>query len=81
MAYPKLRSCLASMYRGMVDGKYKFAAPNRGGVVENTYAPMRAEMSGAWHGFEETQPKVLPDGRIVSTVYSAPVAPMDRENI
>lgn len=81
MAFPASRSCNADLHRGMADGTYKFAAPNRGGVVEDTFTAYRKDMSGAWHGFNEIQPKMLPDGRSVPTIDYFDITPMDKENI
>lgn len=81
MAYPQFRSCNGDLKEGMTDGTYKKAAINRGGVVEDTYVPFRKDMSGVWHGMNEKQPKVLPDGRVISTGHYADVTPMDKENV
>jgi hypothetical protein len=81
MAYAPNRSCTADLHRGMVDGSYKFAAPNRGGVVESTFVPVRKDMSGVWHGYHEIPSKVLPDGRSVSTIDYFDVTPQDKENV
>lgn len=67
MAYPKPRNLNADLELGTVDGKYKLARPNAGGVVEDTTAQYRREMCGIWHGFNEARTKILPDGRAVST--------------
>jgi hypothetical protein len=75
MAYASLRSCNSDLHRGMADGTYKFARPDAGGVVEDTTAAVRRQMYGVWHGFRETPSKVLPDGKIVSTIDYQDVSP------
>ena len=65
----------------MIDGAYKQAAPNRGGVVEDTTFKVRRQMSGVWHGYNEIQEKVLPDGRTATTPYYTDVASNDMENV
>lgn len=70
--------CNRNMHAGMTDGTYKKAAPNRGGVVEPTFAAVRREMCGIWHGFNEIQEKVLPDGRTDNPPYYFNVAPIHR---
>lgn len=81
MAFPEKRSCVRSLHAGMTDGAYKKAAPNRGGDVEDTTFEYRRLMSGAWHGFNESQTKVLPDGQPARAPYFADVTPQDKENI
>lgn len=81
MAYPQSRSCNQDLHAGMTDGAYKRAAPNRGGILEHTSCAVRQQMSGVWHGFNETQMKVLPDGRPDHPPYYHDIAPLDRENV
>ena len=81
MAFAAHRSWNRDLHAGMTDGTYKKFAMNRGGVVEDTSAPYRRDMSGAWHGFNETQNKVLPDGKVVMTPYYHDITPVDEENI
>lgn len=72
--YAQARNMNADLERGTVDGKYKFARPNAGGVVETTTAKFRKETCGIWHGFNEASTKVLPDGRSVTTIDYQDVA-------
>lgn len=81
MAYAQHRSCNMDLHRGMTDGTYKFAAPDRGGVVEDTFRQYRADMSGVWHGFNEIGTKMLPDGRSMNVPYYFDVTPQDKENV
>jgi len=82
MAYPQAISCNASLQAGMTDGAWKKAAMNRGGVVEETFAESRRDMSGVWHGFNECDHKELPDGRpMTRELYSFAIAPRDTENV
>ena len=81
MAYPQHRSCVQDLHAGMTDGAYKRAAPNRGGVVEDTTYSVRRQMAGIWHGFNDTDMKVLPDGRVDHPPYYANVASDDMENV
>jgi hypothetical protein len=81
MAYPQFRSCNADLKEGITDGVWKKAAPDRGGEVEGTFAPVRKDMSGVWHGFNEKQPKIDQFGRSVSTGHYFDVTPMDSENV
>jgi hypothetical protein len=79
MAYPEFRSCNDDLKRGMVDGTYKFARPDTGGVVETMTAEVRRDMDGIWHGFNETAEKILPDGRKVKTIDYQDVTPMSSD--
>jgi len=81
MAYPQLRSMNASLEAGITDGTWKKAAPNRGGVVEETTMEYRRRMSGVWHGFHESQDKVLPTRGVKQTSYYFDVTPYDEENV
>jgi hypothetical protein len=81
MAYPVHRSCVRDLHAGMTDGAYKKAAPNRGGVVEDTTFHVRRQMSGVWHGFNDIQMKVLPDGRTDHPPYYTDVRAQDMENV
>ncbi len=45
--YKQQRSYTHGLHTGMTDGTYKKAAPNRGGEVEDTFAAVRRQMSGA----------------------------------
>lgn len=79
--YRQQRSYHQNLHAGMTDGAYKRSAPNRGGEVEDTFVAVRQQMSGAWHGFNETQMKVLPDGRIDHPPFFFNITPQDNENI
>ena len=79
--YRQQRSYHQNLHAGMTDGAYKKAAPNRGGEVEDTFVSVRQQMSGAWHGFNEIDMKVLPDGRTDHPPYFFNVTPDDDENI
>lgn len=81
MAYPTHRSARRDLHAGMTDGTYKKAAPNRGGVVEPTFTHARRQMSGVWHGFNETPVKVLSDGIEDHPPYYFDVTPIDDENV
>lgn len=82
MAYPRQRSCNSELHAGMTDGGWKKFAPNRGGSgIEYISAAMREHMSGAWHGFNESAEKCLPDGRSDHPPYYAYITPEDNENI
>lgn len=81
MAYAPARSCNDALHAGMSDGAYKKFAPNRGGHVEGLTIGYRQRMSGAWHGFNEIQMKMLPDGTLCSPPYYGDVTPQDNENI
>lgn len=52
----------ADLAVGMGDGKFKRVAPNRGGVVEDTTAQDRLQMSDQWYGIHEAAIQHLPDG-------------------
>lgn len=67
--------CRRNLHAGMTDGAYKKAAPNRGGVLEPTFAEVRREMAEIWHGFNDTPMKVLPDGRPSHPPYYMDVTP------
>jgi hypothetical protein len=79
--YRQQRSYNTNLKQGMVDGSYKFYAPNRGGEVEDTTAQTRQQMSGAWHGFNETPTKILPDGSTFNSPGYYDITPLDDENI
>lgn len=79
--YAPFRSANDELHAGMTDGAYKKSAPNRGGLVEATFAPFRQLASGAWHGFHESPRKILPDGREARIPYFHNVTPQDTENI
>jgi hypothetical protein len=81
MAYATHRSWNKDMRAGATDGSFKKYAMNRGGVVEDTTAALRRLQSGVWHGFNETQTKVLPDGRVDQPPYYHDVTPQDKENV
>jgi hypothetical protein len=81
MAYAQARSCNADLEAGLTDGSYKKAVTNRGGVVESLTCENRREMSGAWHGFNETNPKMAPTRGSVSTINYQYITPEDKENI
>jgi hypothetical protein len=81
MSYATHRSCVRDLHAGMTDGSYKKYAMNRGGVLEDTTAAVRRLQSGAWHGFNEVQEKVLPDGRVMGVPYYHDITPQDEENI
>lgn len=81
MAYAPSRSCRQDLHAGMTDGTYKKWAPNRGGAVEDTTAAVRRQMSGVWHGFNDSPMKVLPDGRQDHPPYYLDISPIDRENV
>jgi hypothetical protein len=80
MAYAPYRSYSADLFEGMTDGTFKKYAPNRGGFPEPCSAPARRQMAGVWHGFNEVQPKVLADTRIVSTPNYLSVRPECRDH-
>ena len=80
MAYPTQRSCNADLMEGMTDGTWKKA--NRDWETDDMLtAQIRANMSGLWHGFNELNPKILPDGRSVSTRHYFDIEPVDNENV
>lgn len=81
MAYAQARSCNADLEAGTTDGTWKKAVMNRGGVVETMTTDIRRHMSGVWHGFNETNPKVAPTRGSVSTINYQYITPEDKENI
>ena len=81
MAFPTARSCNTDLRLGMVDGKVKQYAMNRGGVVEGTTAPIRQKMSGAWHGFNMPRNACLPNGEEFTLPNYYDITPEDEENI
>lgn len=80
MAYAQPRSCRTELRVGMTDGKYKRANINWSNASDVT-AQIRAQMSGAWHGFNDVQEKFTPGGVEFSDPYYCDVAPIDEENI
>lgn len=73
MAYPQFRSCNADLKEGMTDGGFKKA--NMNWCTEDMLtAQIRKQMAGVWHGFNETNPKITPDGRSVSTLHYYDIA-------
>lgn len=81
MAYPQLRSCNDCLKDGILDGGWKHYRPNTGGIVEDTTAQIRRDMSGVWHGFRESHIKILPDGRPYISKNFVDVTPQDVENV
>lgn len=81
MAYAPFRSCVSALHAGMTDGAYKKYASNRGGWVEGVSIGYRVRMSGLWHGFNEIQEKMMPDGRLDRPPYYGNVTPEDDENV
>lgn len=78
--YAPARSYREELFEGATDGAYKKAVMNRGGFPEACFAPVRRRMAGVWHGFNEVQPKVLPDGRIVETQNYLSIRPECRDH-
>lgn len=81
MAIAEHRSWNQDMLAGATDGTWKKAVMDRGGIVEPQTSEVRKRMSGVWHGFNETQPKITADGRSVSTPYYQDITPQDSENV
>ena len=79
--YRKQRNYNTNLHMGVTESSYKLYAPNRGGEVESTTAQIRSQMSGAWHGFNETPVKVLPDGSTFHNPHYHDITPQDDENI
>lgn len=80
MAYAPARSCRDALMDGMTDGAWKRANMNWI-TSDDTTAQTRQFMSGAWHGFNEINPKITPDGRSVSTSCYYDIEPIDNENV
>lgn len=80
MAYPTARSRNANLMQGATDGAWKKA--NMNWCTDDTLtAEIRRNMSGVWHGFNEVNPKITPDGRSVSTEHYYDIEPIDNENV
>lgn len=67
MSYAPSRSCVRELEQGMVDGTYKEAARDRGGVVEGTTMRARADLCDTWYGIHEAAVKELPDALTAAT--------------
>lgn len=80
MAYAPSRSWRSDLHEGMTDGTYKKYAMNRGGFVEPCTAPVRRQMAGVWHGFNEVQPKILADARYTDTPNYLSIRPECRDH-
>jgi hypothetical protein len=58
----------AALEQGMVDGKYKQVAPNRGGVIEGKLLVRgREDLHDIWYGMHEKDGKALPDSTYAKT--------------
>ncbi len=65
MAYAKPRSANNDLRLGMVEGGYKMAVKDRGGVVEALTYEARRDLTDGWYGIHEAQTKMTPDGQMV----------------
>lgn len=61
MAYAPHRSAIDELNQGMIDGKYKQIAMNRGGQIDPCTHAARADLMGIWYGMTEAPVKELPD--------------------
>jgi hypothetical protein len=78
--YAQARSMNMSLHEGTTDGTWKKANMNWCNASDLT-AQVRSNMSGVWHGFNEVNPKITPDGISVSTPGYYDIEPIDNENV
>ena len=68
MGYYAELSCNDNLSEGMTDGKYKKVVANRRSVEPGMdWFHNRECLNDIYYGIHETNPKVAPDGTIVST--------------
>jgi hypothetical protein len=75
MAYPTARSCNRELAQGSIDGTYKQANRDRGGVIEGTTLRARRDLDDTWYGIHEVAVKETPDGLKATTPTYAPTPP------
>ncbi len=80
MAYAPSRSCRNELHYGVNDAVYKDAHMNWSNIQTDNTVPVRQQMSGVWHGFNEAPVKFLPDGRSYKT-HDSDIAPEDDYNV
>jgi len=64
MAINMSRSLNGELHEGMVEGRYRKVAPNRGGEIEDTFKANRTGLSAFYYGelLQQEVSRTLPDG-------------------